>query len=82
MLQTQLRQLSKSLRDVYKDEAIDIHDQQIAQLKQENQGLLELLRVSKLSDPGADMPIVTERDSPVLQVTRNAVIEEFFTSDD
>lgn len=81
MLQTQLRQLSKSLREVYKMEATGIHDQQIAQLKQENQDLLELLSISKLSDPKAEIPIVTERASPVLQVTRNGVIEEFFNSD-
>jgi cell shape-determining protein MreC len=76
ILQTQLRQLSKSLRDVYRDEGIDIHDQELAQLKQENQDLLELLKVSKLSDP--QIP-VTERSSPVLKIARNGVIEEFFS---
>lgn len=76
MLQTQLRQLSRSVRELYKNEGIDTHDEQIAQLKKENQELLELLHVSKLSDPSIP---VTERSSPVLQVARNGVIEEFFT---
>jgi hypothetical protein len=85
MLQTQLRQLSKSLRDVYKDEGIfDVQqDEQIAQLKQENQDLLELLKVSKLSDPDAEISTIQqERSSPVLQVTRNGVLEEFFSNSD
>ncbi|KAI9346367.1 hypothetical protein BD770DRAFT_463100 [Pilaira anomala] len=75
MLQTQLRQLSKSLREAYRDEGIDVHDEELAQLRQENRDLLELLKVSKLSDP--TIPIA-ERNSPVLQVTRKGVVEEFF----
>lgn len=75
MLQTQLRQLSKSLREAYRDEGIDVHDEELAQLRQENRDLLELLKVSKLSDP--TIPIV-ERNSPILQVTRKGVVEEFF----
>lgn len=78
MLQTQLRHLSQSVRDLYKNEGSDMHDQQIAQLKQENQDLLELLKVSKLSDPHI---LLAERNSPVLQVTRNGVVEEFFSDD-
>lgn len=75
MLQTQLLQLSKSLRDAYQDEGIDVHDEEIAQLKQENRDLLELLKVSKLSDP--NIPL-TETNSPVLKVARKGVVEEFF----
>lgn len=75
MLQTQLRQLSKSLRDVYKHESIDIHDQQISQLKKENQDLLELLKISQLPDIETN---TEEKISPVLQVARTGVVEEFF----
>lgn len=75
MLQTQLRQLSKTLREVYRDESTDLHDQEIAQLKQENQDLLELLKISRLSDPQRP---VTETNSPVFKVARQGVIEEFF----
>ncbi|GAA5794980.1 hypothetical protein HPULCUR_000330 [Helicostylum pulchrum] len=75
MLQTQLLQLSKSLRDAYQDEGIDVHDEEIAQLKQENRDLLELLKVSKLSDP--NIPL-TETNSPVLKVARKGVVEDIY----
>ncbi|CAO0798773.1 unnamed protein product [Mucor circinelloides] len=76
MLQTQLRQLSKSLRDVYKHESVDVHEQQISQLKKENQDLLELLKISQL--PDLEEPSTQEKSSPVLQVARPGVVEEFF----
>ncbi|KAF1804845.1 hypothetical protein V8B55DRAFT_1382004 [Mucor lusitanicus] len=76
MLQTQLRQLSKSLRDVYRHESVDVHDQQISQLKKENQGLLELLKMSHL--PDLEEASTQEKSSPVLQVARPGVVEEFF----
>jgi len=76
MLQTQLRQLSKSLRDVYKHESVDVHEQQISQLKKENQGLLELLKMSQL--PDLKEATTQEKSSPVLQVARAGVVEEFF----
>ncbi|CEP19628.1 hypothetical protein [Parasitella parasitica] len=76
MLQTQLRQLSKSLRDVYKYESIDVHEQQISQLKKENQGLLELLKISQL--PDSEDTNSQEKASPVLLVARPGVVEEFF----
>lgn len=79
MLQTQLRQLSKSLRNVYREEAVDdVQDQQISQLKKENEELLELLKVSRLTDIQQQQDPITERASPVLKVARTGVVEEFF----
>lgn len=77
MLQTQLRKLSKSLREVYKNEAVDSHEEEIFQLKKENQELLELLNISKLSSYQQDEKSV-EKSSPVLQVIKTGVVEEFF----
>ncbi|KAI8639257.1 hypothetical protein BD408DRAFT_453201 [Parasitella parasitica] len=76
MLQTQLRQLSKSLRDVYKHESIDVHEQQISQLKKENQDLLELLKISRL--PDSEDTKSPERSSPVLLVARPGVVKSCF----
>jgi cell shape-determining protein MreC len=76
MLQTQLRKLSKSLREVYKNEAVDSHEQEISQLKKENQELLELLNISKLSYQQEASSV--ENSSPVLQVVKTGVVEEFF----
>ncbi|KAI8079617.1 uncharacterized protein B0P05DRAFT_571533 [Gilbertella persicaria] len=73
LLQTQLRQLARSLRDVYQYESIDPQDQLLAQLKKENQALLKLLRISQLSEE-----VITERSSPVLSAARPGVVEEFF----
>jgi hypothetical protein len=79
MLQTQLRQLSKSLRNVYREESVDdVHDLQISQLKKENEELLELLKVSRLTDLPQQHDPITERASPVLKAARNGVVEEYF----
>ncbi|KAI9474090.1 MAG: hypothetical protein EXX96DRAFT_580571 [Benjaminiella poitrasii] len=80
MLQSQLRKLSKSLREVFKYESsIDGHEQEIAQLNKENEALLELLKISKLSEQES---VSEEKSSPVLQVTRAAgVVEEFFNDE-
>lgn len=79
MLQTQLRQLSKSLRNVYREESVDdIHDQQISQLRKENEMLLELLKISRLTDLHQQQDPITERASPVLKVARTGIVEEFF----
>lgn len=75
MLQTQLRKLSKSLREVYKNEAVDLHEQEISQLRKENQELLELLNISKMS---YQEDASVEKSSPILQVVRTGVVEEFF----
>lgn len=53
-----------------------MHDQQISQLKKENQGLLELLKMSHL--PDLEEASTQEKSSPVLQVARPGVVEEFF----
>lgn len=74
MLQTQLRKLSKSLREVYRNEAVDSHEQEICQLKKENQELLDLLNINKLPTSQKTQ----EKPSPVLQVAKSGVVEEFF----
>ncbi|KAI7907873.1 uncharacterized protein BX663DRAFT_492290 [Cokeromyces recurvatus] len=80
MLQTQLRKLSNCLRKVFEHESSeDSHEQEIVQLKKENQALLELLKVSKLSE---QEPMIEEKSSPVLKVIRTAgVVEEFFNDE-
>ncbi|OBZ87357.1 hypothetical protein A0J61_04593 [Choanephora cucurbitarum] len=66
ILQTQLRHLSKSLRQVYENESVnESQDQEIAQLRKENQLLLEMLQVARLPDQATS----AEQSSPILQAS-------------
>jgi cell shape-determining protein MreC len=76
MLQSQLLQLSQALRKLYSDETLDNHDQEMAQLQQENKDLRELLKISKIEDESS-----ADRGSPVIHVARTGVVEEYFSSD-
>ncbi|KAI8386816.1 hypothetical protein BD560DRAFT_141981 [Blakeslea trispora] len=66
VLQTQLRQLSKSLRTVYENEAVnESQDQEIARLREENHTLLEMLQMAQLPYQATSV----EQSSPVLQAS-------------
>ena len=73
VLQTQLRQLSKSLRTVYENEAVnESQDQEIARLREENQALLEMLQMAQLPYQANSV----EQSSPILQASPSDAVKQ------